>query len=260
MTDGARVVSLRILVLSIVLAWLSKTAYWVGALKQAAAWPLHDFFFPRPLQRVDVALVAALLPLALAGWAVVRGGAARLRDALGALAAGSGVLLLHQLAFNDATFVTSLWAALYGLWLHRAGASASETVTLRAGMFAQLTIAMFFLGGLVGKLTPGYWDGSVIHGLYFARSQHWTFALARAQLSPAALMEVARWYARGLMLSELLLASLPLWPIRASLRFAALALVVLVALNNFKLVSVTAPLLGMCLVGLLLERAARSSA
>ncbi|MET0341665.1 MAG: hypothetical protein ABW252_11740 [Polyangiales bacterium] len=251
MNHALRLRCLRVLVLGIVVGWLCKVPFWGVAVAGYAAWPLQDFFFPAPLQRLPVMLASAAFAVLPAVFALVRPSVNRLVVALCTLLAGSLLLLIHQLTYNDATYTTSSWVALYGLWLAHASARGDHALIARAGPIAQLVVALLFFGGLVGKLTPGYWDGSVMYGLYFGSSTHWSFALTRKLVSPEALPVVARWYGRFVILTEACLAILPLLPLRPSLRFASLAMVGLVVFSNFYLLSVVASLLAMCQIPLI---------
>lgn len=260
MTEALRVRCLRVAVLAISVAWLCKTPFWTVAVPNYVAWPLHDFFFPAALQRVEVVIAVAVVAVSASVWAVCFATVTRLVLALGAQLLGSLVLLLHQLTYNDATFVTSSWCALYALWLAHASARESSSLAARATPLAYLVVALLFFGGLLGKLTPGYWDGSVMYGLYFQSSPHWSFALARSTFAAETLPEVARWYGRFVLLMELLLALLPLWPLRWGLRFATLAMIGLVVFSNFYLLSVVAPLIAMCQIPPMLAASSAPSA
>jgi hypothetical protein len=126
-----------------------------------------------------------------------------------------------------------------------------------AGALAQLLCAFMFLGGAVGKLTSGYLDGAVLHGIYYEAREHWTFALSRAALDPAALRDLALLHSRGVLGIEFALATAFLWPTRRALPAMLIAYALLVLLHNFRLMSVVGPLCAACIAAILLLRDTR---
>lgn len=251
MTDdgGERAAVLRILLHGLNIGWLAKSFYIIQAWAIYRQRPLHVPFFPPVLERVDVAALAWALP-PLLGIVALLGPFRRLLVlALWGYFVASGILLIHQMSYNDATFVASFWASFLGVWF----ASASRTPTElpeRLSFLTQALIGLLFLGGVAGKLTPGYLDGSVLYDIYFVDRSYLTFNLLRSWLSPAALPTVARYYSWLVLGIETLLASLPLWPPRIGLPSAGIALICLVLFNNLLLVSVMAPLLALILASL----------
>jgi hypothetical protein len=256
MNAAARRLALRLLVYGLLLSWLAKWDFFLEAAVVYRERPLLDAFFPRALQNLWVLGFALCLPLALGFAALLRNTPRALALSIAAFALGSLVLLLHQGSYNDATFLTSFWVSLWGLWLAAASLherSGHETAA-RAAFLAQLVIALMFFGGAVGKLTPGYLNGSVMYGIYFAERDHFTFAWLRALLSPGQLHVAAQVYSLGVIALEMLLACLPLLPARGSFKLALAALAGLVVLNNLRLLSVVGPLIALCVVALVLTR------
>lgn len=230
------------------LAFAWKAGYWVEAARDLARSPLADPFFPSVLASVvTLGLGLVLSALALCT-ALLWHRLAVARAAFITTTCASLLLMVHQASYNDASFVTSFWSSLYGLWLVRALATSEHATfpSLLATRLARCFVSLMFLGGAVGKLTPGYWDGSVLYALNFAANDYWTFRLLRSLLSAAELREVATLYSRCVVLVELVLVTLPLWPARAALYTASVALLAMVILNNHLLLSVVGPLLGMC--------------
>jgi hypothetical protein len=247
---------MRLLVYGLLLSWLVKWGFFLEASVVYRQRPLQDAFFPGWLQSFWVLTAALCAPIALAFFALLRATPRALAVSLAAFALGSLVLMLHQGSYNDATFVTSFWVALWGGWFAAAARPDAREVPARGAFLAQLVVGLMFFGGVVGKLTPGYLDGSVMYGIYFAERDHFTFAALRALLSPAQLRSAAQLYSLSVIAIEALLAATPLLPARASLKLACAAFVALVALNNLRLLSVIGPLLALCLVALVLTRPA----
>jgi hypothetical protein len=241
---------LRLLVYGLLLSWLAKWDFFLAAAVVYRNRTLQDAFFPRPLQSFWLFGFALCAPVALAFFALLRNTPAALRVSLAAFVLGSVTLLWHQGSYNDATFVTSFWVALWGTWFASAPRAAGTEAPARAAFLAQLVIALMFFGGAVGKLTPGYFDGSVMYGVYFAERAHFTFAWLRAMLSAEHLRAAAQAYSLAVIALEWLLAALPLFPPRASFKLAIAAFAALVLLNNFRLLSVVGPLIALCVVAL----------
>lgn len=239
------------------LAFLFKAAYWVQAVRDLAHTPLGDPFFPPALASVLSLALGLLLPTTAIIVALLWHRLAVALAAFLATACCSLLLMLHQASYNDASFVTSFWSALYGVWLVRALSTRTHGSfpTRLATRLASCFVSLMFLGGAVGKLTPGYWDGSVLYALNFAASDYWSFRMLRSLLSAAQLRDVATLYSRGVVVVELLLVTLPFWSPRVALVSAAVALTAMAALNNHLLLSVVGPLLGVCGAALCVARA-----
>lgn len=69
-------------------------------------------------------------------------------------------------SYNDATWVVLFW---FSLWLSFASGQVDredDGARRQVDFLARVIVAVVFLGGFVGKLTPGYFDGSVLLELY----------------------------------------------------------------------------------------------
>lgn len=244
--------TLQLVLAGLLLAWAWKATILMQALALALGSPLEDAFFPALLRDPWLLGGALTAPIALALPALVRPTVARFVRAFAGTFVCALVLLLHQASYNDASFLSAFWCSLYALWLLACTRAGIDPALLarRASLLARCVVALMFFGGFVGKLTPGYWDGSVFYDIYFAERDYGPFNLARAWLSPDGLHSAARIYARVVVCSEGLLATLPLWPGRAALWVALVALIAMVALNNPLLLSVLGPLMGVCLAAL----------
>ncbi len=256
MTERERLQPIRWLCAGLVASWTWKWRFFTGAPAVYAHTPLHDPFFPEPLQNLSVLVTAFCVPILIAFVMFVRPSALFARTSMAAFCTGSLVLNLHQGSYNDATFVTSLWASLWGLWYLHASTRDATELGVRAAFLAQIIVALLFFGGALGKLTPGYFDGSVLYRIYFEKRQHWSFAWLRGHLTAAELRYAATLYSRTVVGIEIFLATLPLWPSRLALQLALVALGMLVVLNNFQLLSVIGSLMTLCVVGLWLLRRA----
>ena len=250
MDTRTRILALRGIVYSLLFAWLIKIRFFIAADLVYRYRPLRDEFFPVALQNAQVAEVAYALPVTLALIALLRFSLTPLRITLAAFCLGSCILLVHQGTYNDATFVTSLWVSAIGLWLDHASRDETVPVAPRLAFLTQLLIGMLFLGGLVGKLTSGYFDGSIFYEIYFFDRDHLTYNALRQHLTPTALHHVAIVYSWLVLVLEACLATLPLWPAKPALTAALAALAALAVLNNLLLASVVGSLFGLAAVSL----------
>ena len=163
------------------------------------------------------------------------------------------ITCLHQASYNDMTFVTSWWVALWSLWF--VGQSGSDKndprLIARAALLSRLIISMILLGGAIGKWTPEYWSGEVFFDIYFRDRDQWMFNWLREHYESETLQQMAMWYSRKVIVVETL-GGFGLWLLPA--RWAAVIGMVLffsiAALSNFWLFSVTWSMVGLAAVGL----------
>ena len=237
--------------------WWKYEWLWAG-LRDGPRLSLHDPFFPAWLRSTGTA--AAAFAAATAGFAAVLLRPGTKVSVAGAFAgvAACGTLTLHQAYYNDATYTTCFWVAAWTLWatrrLGRLGVAAPalrEAAHRRSARLAQSLVALMFLGGAAGKLTPGYWSGAVLYDIYFVDRDFWCFNLLRAYLSPEALRRLATYYARAVVVTELLAVPALLWlPARAAATLGIVLVTGVVVCSNFYLGSVMACLAGMLAGGL----------
>ncbi len=145
---------------------------------------LADDFFPVVLQNPYLFLslyVSAIFLCALVWITRQRTRHLWLKSALSACLLS---LCLHQQTYNDVTFLTCFWASIWSLWFStRVGKDSEQLLRDKGALFAQLIISLVFLGGVVGKFTPGYWNGSVLFEIYFEHRNFWIYNFLREQFS-----------------------------------------------------------------------------
>ena len=122
--------------------------------------------------------------------------------------------------------------------------------SLRSAWLTHLILLMIFIGGAVGKLTPGYWDGTVLYEIYFRERNFWTYNLVRGMVSEESLPAVAMWHSRMVVCAEWLCGFLWLMPRKIASIVAIVMLCGIALTNNFNLFSVVTCLIGLALVGL----------
>lgn len=221
--------------------WLLKSwFYGVYLFRVIEADPLAFDFFPSFFRSAGVAQFFYVLPLMTAGVFLTRR-VFVFRLSAGIMMISSCVLSMHQDTYNDATFVTSFWAAAWGLWLAGRGDSS------RAKFLAALVIGTVFAGGFVGKLTGGYWDGSVLANIFGAYEAGFLIEWIKHSMSPAAQSTAFCALSRLVVIAEGLLAFSPFFPFRIIVRAGVPLLLCFALTNTVWIYSVLACLLGMVL-------------
>lgn len=234
------------------LSLLWKLGLFVIIYRVYATIPLRDSFFPAPFQ--SNALLAACylttVGLGLGVYATRCWRFLQIQSALSCVALF--VLCIHQGSYNDVTFVTAWWTALWCAWFARRAAVDDYAPLMTKGSFlAQIMLAMILLGGGVGKWTAEYWSGDVLFEIYFRDRDFWIFNLLRSWASEDILRWTATWYSRGVVIVEtgcfVALWCLPrrMASVLAIVVFASVAL-----FSNFYLFSVLLSTIGLATVGL----------
>ena len=228
------------------LGWFCKAGYYGPALLRDGFAARLDVAGFSPLVRHPLVVAAAwLAPLAVIP--VVVWPRRRLRVAAAALmAVASLVACVHLETFNDATFVTSFWVALWLLWLAVVTPSADEATTLaHARRLAQCVVGLVFFGAAMGKLTPEHIDGDVLLHVYLLGKDRFPYPELRSAFSPERLASLARLLSRAVIVGELLLAASPLMPFRVAALLGAAMMTLMIAGSSLYLVSVLACLLAL---------------
>ncbi len=246
--DGLLV--LRTVLFAMLVSLLWKVIFFVAAFRIYQACPLEDPFFPAPLRSVWLSggcYAGSVVAVFLALFA----GSRRVLIALtGVATACLAVLCLHQQSYNDVTFLTCCWTGVWCLWMASRIDAADSDLLSDGAWLAQLILSVIFLGGAVGKMTPGYASGEVLFEIYFSGRDYWLFNILRNQFDQAALREIAGWFAWLVTGTELLCAFLWLMPQRLASWIAIAVLLNIALMSNTWLFSVLTCLMGLALVGL----------
>lgn len=221
--------------------------YFLGVHKE---FPVVDPFFPEFFRSRIVLLVAYLLAVAASFLILSTSDKIRLRLFGCVSLASLSILCIHQSAYNDVTFVCCAWASLWCLWLSTRLGESYDSLYPRAAWLSHLVLSLIFLGGAIGKLTPGYLSGDVLFEIYFKDRDFWTYNLARNSLSEEGLRTAAMWHSRIVLLSEFVCGFLWLMPRKIASIVAIVVLCGIALTNNVLLFSVVACLIGLALVGL----------
>lgn len=212
--------------------------------------PLQDDFFPALMRSVEFLAVLYFVPLVLIasvlfvshrGWILFQ--------AIMTCLAMFG-LCIHQQSYNDVTFVTCWWTSAWCVWYALRMREPAPQLYFKAGRLAVLILSLIFLGGAMGKLTPGYWSGEVLYQIYFVERDFWAFNLLRSRFEPETLREIATYYSRMICCIELAGAGLWLLPTRVACALAIGVLMSIAVFSNTYLFSVMCCLFGLGIAGL----------
>lgn len=249
-SEGETLSLLKLVHVGILVSLLWKIRFYWYSLGVNEEFPLIDPFFPE-FFRSQAVLMAAYVAAAVSSLLTVFVRAKMPLLILGCLSLGGlSILCLHQNAFNDVTFLTCAWSSLWCLWLTSRLGEAFETLYPRAAWLSHMVLSLIFFGAAIGKLTPGYWSGEVIHEIYFKSRDFWTYNLLRDSMSEEALRNAATWHSRMVVLSEFLCAFLWLMPRKVASFVAIVVLCGIALTNNLSLFSVVTCLIALSLVGL----------
>lgn len=235
----------RIVAAAWLVGWFWKAWFFVGYyFGETWTHPLHYSGLPRAFVHPAVAAIAWVSPL-LVVVAIVMPRFMRIASWL--MVGAALIACVHLETFSDATFVTSFWVALWLAWFTANAHRTDDAFYLHARTLAQCTLGLVFLGGAVGKLTSEYWNGEAFYQLYFVQKPGWPYAWLRETYAADTLRVIATWFSRGVIMAELALALSPLAPYRWVAICGTIAMVGMVVISTFYLLSVMA-----CLIGLLL--------
>ncbi len=250
----------RVVSLGIFLSLVWKLTYFRLLFEVYKNIPVNDDFFPAVFRSEFVLASAYVMAAVMSLWGIVSSSTAVNRFQSVALLVANAVLCWHQGSYNDVTFCTAFWASAWCVWYSlRIEVDDRATLLEKSAMLAHLIVAVIFLGGDMGKMTPGYWNGSVLYDIYFVDRDFWLFNALRQFLSEDQLHWLAMWYSRFVTASELtgavVLVLLPR-------RWASVAGMVILCgvgmLSNFMLFSVLFSLIGLTAVGLLTSGSTQS--
>ncbi|MDB4673556.1 hypothetical protein OAF27_01965 [Verrucomicrobiales bacterium] len=150
----------------------------------------------------------------------------RVLQSVSILTFGCSLFLLWGSTFGtDATFVTSTWVSAWLVWFSFRMEDSDPEFVRRAIFFGKGIAGLCFLGGAAGKVTSEYWSGGVFYRLFFESSDYWFFAKTREVLNADELRQASMYFSRLVVVTELVLGTLILWPIRWALGAVAMVVV-----------------------------------
>ena len=243
----ANVQAARLLMLFWLAGWFLKVSFFVPyLLRTTVAYPVIDAFFPSFFVNPYVAIAFYLLPLLIIPVVVMNwlkwflpGGILMIMCA--------AILNLHMSTCNDATFVTSFWTAVWLCWFVRHLSETNDSFKLQAKVLAQCVVAMMFLGGVVGKLTPEYWSGEIFRQIFIEQGGASPLGRLLAQFSSGVQQAVLAGLAKVIIGVEFVLALAPLLPFRLLVVILSAASFGIAMFSTWRIFSVLLCLLGMVL-------------
>ncbi|QEG23925.1 hypothetical protein [Mariniblastus fucicola] len=248
--EGETLSLLKLVHAGILVSLIWKVRFYWFSLGVNEQYPLVDPFFPDFFRSQFVLVAAYAIATTCSALTIfIRAKRPLLLLGCGSVV-GLSILCVHQNAYNDVTFLTCAWTSLWCLWLTTRLGESFQTLYPRAAWLSHVILSLIFLGGTIGKLTPGYWSGEVLHEIYFKGRDFWTYNLLRESMTEAGLREFATWHSRMVLVSESICAFLWLMPRKVASIVAMIVLCGIALTNNLSLFSVVTCLIGLSLVGL----------
>ena len=232
------------------IAWYIRAGQHVTWLFMKPAHAIEHALFPALMQWRGLSQLCYLAPVAAAVF-IWQPSRRMLISSAGIMIAASGILLLHIDTYNDATYVTSFWVALWLLWLGVNVDRNDADVVLHGCVLAQCVLGMMFLGGAVGKLTSEYWSGLTVYEIYFQQKANWPYPSIRDNLDAETVRGIATWFSRVVLAVEAGLVLSPFLPTRWVCWIAPPVMLLIVVVSTWTLFSVMGSLIGMMLACLL---------
>lgn len=213
------------------------------------AFPQSDSFFPEALQWSATLQLAYCFSVFGALASIMLRSVGPLRLVILAQVAALSTLLVHQGSYNDATFLTSWWAATWCLWVAGQLNRADPRITRsRAERLACVILSLVMLGPAIGKWTAAYWSGEVFYEIYYRGRDFWVYNAMRQWFDDATLHSISCFHSRSVIVIESI-AGLTLWalPPRVVGWIGAVLMLAIPLTNNWLLFSVTLSLLGLAM-------------
>ncbi len=163
-------------------------------------------------------------------------------------------LMLHLNTYNDATFVTSFWVAIWIFGLGTQLKRKSEVLGLQARLLARLIVGCVFFAGFIGKLTPEYFSGEAFYNIFWVRNDIQPHAWLIEQYSADQLKQLSIYVSHAIIVIEFLLACLPIFPWRWIYIVAPVVMAGFVITNTWAILSVLSCMMGLLWGCLLFDR------
>lgn len=206
--------------------------------------PVHHALFPAFFESPEVSLFAFLLPM-LCLPAILRPARTRLMVSSVIMIVCSLILMGHLNTYNDATFVTSFWVALWLLFLSVRYDKLPDVTKGQACLLARWIMGVIFLAGFIGKSTPEYLSGEAFYNIFWKANIYWPHTWLIANFNEAELMQFSFYFSRMIIATELFLACIPFYTSRHIYWIAPVILAGFTVTNSWAILSVLLCLMGM---------------
>jgi len=154
--------------------------------------------------------------------------------------------LIHIQFYNDATFNTSLWAAIWLVYFCLSQIFPRGN-SIQANIFlGRSTIALIFLGAATGKLTQAYYNGDAFFNIYITQKDYFIYNFLRNEFDIFYLKELSSIFSKILIFMELLIPFLSfLLPIKKLTGFLSFLFIGIIFFSTPYLISVFSCLFGL---------------
>jgi len=235
------------------MGWLLKWTFFQPYLfKTIVGYPYLIDFFPPFFRSAHVAQLFYVLPL-LSLPALVRPFKLYFYCAAAVMLVSSVMLLFHQDTCNDATFITSFWTSVWFLWFVSQMHRQDEDFYAHARSLALCVVGVVFWGGFIGKMTPEYWNGTVLADIFMEQNWVGFGSWVRSHFSEPAIRVGFQWAAKMIILGEGMLALSPVWPYRLVCWVGIPFMLGISLFTTWLMFSVLFCLMGLLLAGLQLK-------
>ena len=243
----------RLCVMAWLFGWYYKYWFFYGYFgHETFDFPVITPQFPQFFLHNGVALVVYYLPVFCLPALFIERRAISLSIAATLLVCAT-ILGLHIDTYNDMTFISSFWIALWLLWFAYHIDDRAH-IARHAPFLAKCIIGLLFLGGTVGKLTPQYWSGEAFYNLVVRETPGYVGTFLLTHFSVEEQKMIIGYLSKGIIIFEGLLALSPLYPYRIFCAFGIFSIAMLVLFRGLQILSVLSCLAGMTLACLLIMR------
>jgi hypothetical protein len=247
---GRQLIAFKVVQFGTLLALLWKLPFFIESAGIYLSIPLHQSFFPVFFSAAAVVIVAYLASVVGISYLWLTESDSGRRRGAWAVVGALTILILHQGTYNDMTFTTGWWAAVWSAWFAgRINENDTELLD-RGARLSRTILSVILLGGAVGKWTAEYWSGQVLYEIYFVDRDFWVYNLIRSTLAPETVREIATWYSRKVIIVETV-CGFGLWilPPRIAAAVGMLVFASIALSSNFYLFSVVLSLIALAAVG-----------
>ena len=211
---------------------------------EIAVVPIQNSFFPGVFSAPLAAQFAYALPISII-LTICQSEPRFFRWSSGLMIFSSAILCWHKDTYSDATFVASFWVALWLLWVSIRIDRIDAGFRLHAKMLAVFILSIVFMGGLVGKLTPEYWNGHILYHIFIAQNNHWPFFGLKKFFSLEQLQLLCAVMSRFIIGVEMFLSFSLFLPFRLVRFWAPLVMGGMTLFSTWRILSVLSCLIGM---------------
>lgn len=247
---GRQLIAFKIVQFGTLLALLWKLPFFIDCARIYFSIPLHQSFFPAFFSAATVVIAAYWAAVVGLGYLWLTESDTGRRRAAWSVVGALTILILHQGTYNDMTFTTAWWAAIWSAWFAGRIDENDRELLDRGARLSRTILSVILLGGAVGKWTAEYWSGQVLYEIYFVDRDFWIYNLIRSTLAPETVREVATWYSRKVIIVETI-CGFGLWilPPRIAAAVGMLVFASIALTSNFYLFSVVLSLIALAAVG-----------